>query len=200
MPLMLKYAVPASPSTATARYTHTAPFMRRVMCPDSQVSRHAIRATVETKEVGFVPALVWMAVALVAVGIEVFTVDLTFGLIAVGAATAGVAGLLGAPLWLQVVVGGAVSVAGIAFVRPIALRHLKQSSPQTRTGVDALPGATGRALSEITKHDGRITLRGEIWSARLDLDVTSEPVPDGTEVVVTRIDGATALVYPIDPR
>jgi len=30
--------------------------------------------------------------------------------------------------------------------------------------------------------------------------VTSTPVPDGSEVVVTRIDGATALVYPVDPR
>ena len=39
-----------------------------------------------------------------------------------------------------------------------------------------------------------------MWSARLDLDVTSEPVPDGADVVVTRIDGATALVYPVDPR
>jgi membrane protein implicated in regulation of membrane protease activity len=145
------------------------------------------------------PALLWMVAALVAVGIEIFTVDLTFALIAVGAGTAAVSAAAGAPLWAQAVIGVGVSVAGIAFVRPVALRHLRRSTALTRTGVDALPGSRGRALSEITRNDGRITLKGEIWSARLDPDVTSAPVPDGADILVTRIDGATALVYPVDP-
>lgn len=145
-------------------------------------------------------ALAWMIVAVVAIGVEIFTVDLTFALIAIGAGAAGVAALVGAPLWLQALIGVGVSFAGIAFVRPIALRHMRRMAPATRTGVDALPGATGRAISEVTGVDGRIQLRGEVWSARLDPDVTAVPVAAGTDVVVTRIDGATALVYPIDPR
>jgi membrane protein implicated in regulation of membrane protease activity len=40
--------------------------------------------------------------------------------------------------------------------------------------------------------------RGEEWTARLDPDITSDAVPTGTRLVVTRIDGATALVHPID--
>ena len=146
------------------------------------------------------PALLWMIAALAAVGIEIFTVDLTFGLIAVGAATATISAVAGAPLWAQAVIGVGVSLAGIAFVRPLALKHLRKSSGMTRTGVDALPGSRARAISEVTRDDGRITLKGEVWSARLDVDVTSEPVADGTDVIVTRIDGATALVYPVDPR
>ena len=146
------------------------------------------------------PALLWVVVALVSVGIEIFTVDLTFALIAAGAGAAALVAIAGAPLWLQALVGVGVSVAGIAFVRPIALKHLRRSTGTTLTGVDALPGSRARALSEVTKDDGRISLKGEVWSARLDLDVTSTPVPDGTDVVVTRIDGATALVYPVDPR
>lgn len=146
------------------------------------------------------PALLWMIAAIVAVGVEIFTVDLTFGLIAVGAGSAAIAAAVGAPLWAQAVIGVGVSVAGIAFVRPVALRHLRKSTALTRTGVDALPGSRARAVSEVTRDDGRITLKGEIWSARLDLDVTSEAIPDGADVVVTRIDGATALVYPVDPR
>lgn len=146
------------------------------------------------------PAIMWMIAALVAVGIEIFTVDLTFALIAVGAGSAAVAAAVGAPLWLQAVIGVGVSVAGIAFVRPIALKHLRRSTGTTLTGVEALPGSRARVLSEVTKDDGRISLKGEVWSARLDLDVTSTPVPDGSEVVVTRIDGATALVFPVDPR
>jgi membrane protein implicated in regulation of membrane protease activity len=146
------------------------------------------------------PALLWMIAALVAVGIEIFTVDLTFALIAVGAGSAAVAAAAGAPLWAQAVVGVGVSVAGIAFVRPVALRHLRKSTALTRTGVDALPGSRAKALSTITTDDGRISLKGEVWSARLDPDVTTEPATNGTDVVVTRIDGATALVYPVDPR
>lgn len=146
------------------------------------------------------PALLWMIAAIVAVGVEIFTVDLTFGLIAVGAGSAAIAAAAGAPLWAQAVIGVGVSVAGIAFVRPVALRHLRKSTALTRTGVDALPGSRARAVSEVTRDDGRITLKGEIWSARLDLDVTSDAIPDGADVVVTRIDGATALVYPVDPR
>lgn len=145
-------------------------------------------------------ALVWMIAAIIAVGVEIVTVDLTFGIIAVGAGSAAVAGAVGAPLWLQAVIGVGVSAAGIAFVRPVALRHMRKAAIGARTGVDALPGARAAALSEITAREGRIRLRGEVWSARLDEDVTSEPVPEGGDVIVTRIDGATALVYPVDPR
>ena len=146
-----------------------------------------------------VAAIVWVVAAIGAVVVEVFTVDLIFGLIAVGAGTAAVAALLGAPLWLQAVIGVGVSALGIAFVRPVAIRHLRKTAVGARTGVDALPGARGSAMTEITARDGRIRLRGEVWSARLDSDVTSEPVPSGVDVVVTRIDGATALVHPVDP-
>lgn len=143
-------------------------------------------------------AVVWAIVAAIALGIEVFTLDLTFALIGIGAlAGAGVA-LTGAPLWASIVVASGVSLAGIAFVRPVALRHLRRLPIGARTGVDALPGAEGLALTDVTALDGRMKLRGEEWSARLDPDITSEPVPGGTRLVVTRIDGATALVHPID--
>lgn len=143
-------------------------------------------------------AVVWAIVAAVALGIEVFTLDLTFALIGVGAlAGAGVA-LAGGPLWLSVVVAAGVALAGILLVRPVALRHLRRVPMGARTGVDALPGTEGFALTEITAHDGRMKLRGEEWSARLDPGITDEAVPTGTRLVVTRIDGATALVHPID--
>jgi membrane protein implicated in regulation of membrane protease activity len=143
-------------------------------------------------------ALVWAIAAAVALGIEVFTLDLTFALIGVGAlAGAGVV-LVGGPLWLSVVVAAAVAMAGVLLVRPVALRHLRRVPIGARTGVDALPGTEGLALTEISVLDGRMKLRGEEWSARLDPDITEEAVPAGTRLVVTRIDGATALVHPID--
>jgi membrane protein implicated in regulation of membrane protease activity len=141
---------------------------------------------------------IWLILGFVAAGIEAFTLDLTFLLIALGAISAAGVAALGAPIWLQAIVGVGVSVSGIVFVKPIAARHLRRLPRSVRTGVDALPGTTGVALTSINQDAGQMQLRGEVWSARLDPDVTTEPVDAGVRVVVTRIDGAMALVHPID--
>jgi membrane protein implicated in regulation of membrane protease activity len=143
-------------------------------------------------------AWVWLAAAVAAVGIELLVTDLTFLLIGAGALAASGAAVLGAPVWVQVATGVVVSLAGLIFVRPIALRHLRRVPLDTRTGVDALPGLTGKAITEVTVDSGQMNLRGEVWSAKLDPDVTRVAVPPGSRLVVTRIDGATALVHPID--
>jgi membrane protein implicated in regulation of membrane protease activity len=144
------------------------------------------------------PAWIWLIVGLVAAGIEVFTLDLTFLLLAAGALSAAGVAAIGAPIWAQVLVGFAVAGVGLAVVRPLALRHLRRTPRAIRTGVDALPGITGRALTTVTIDSGQMRLRGETWSARLDPDVTREPVDAGQALVVTRIEGATALVHPVD--
>jgi membrane protein implicated in regulation of membrane protease activity len=143
-------------------------------------------------------ALLWLLGAGVLVGIEILTLDLTFAILAGAALGAAGTAALGGPFWLQGLVGVGIAGLGIAFVRPFALRHLRSSTPEMLSGVDALPGQRGKALTEITPDSGRMNLRGEVWSARLDPDVTSVPVPEGTPLTVTRIDGATALVHPID--
>lgn len=144
------------------------------------------------------PMWIWLILGFVAAGIEAFTLDLTFLFIAFGAISAGAVAALGGPIWLQAIAGVGVSVAGIAFLRPIAARHLRRLPREIRTGVDALPGSTGRALTDISTDTGQMQLRGEVWSARLDPDITTDAVVAGTPLVVTRIDGATALVHPID--
>jgi membrane protein implicated in regulation of membrane protease activity len=138
----------------------------------------------------------WIGAAVVAIVIEIFTLELTFALLAAGALAAAGGAALGLPVLVQVALAAGVWVLGLLVIRPIALRHLRPH--HTRTGIDALPGTRARALTEVTADHGRIQLRGEQWSARLDPDVTSEPVPTGTLLIVTRIDGATALVHPID--
>lgn len=141
---------------------------------------------------------IWLIVGATALGIEIFVTDLTFALIGLGAFVGALAVFLGAPLWLSVVLAVVVALAGIAWLRPIALRHLKGVPFGARTGVDALLGVEGLALTDVTESFGRMKLRGEEWSARLDPDITCITAPRGSRLVVTRIDGATALVHPID--
>jgi membrane protein implicated in regulation of membrane protease activity len=134
----------------------------------------------------------WWLITGAALGVPLVVTALPeFGMFAVGAAAAALTGVLGGGTVAQFAVFLAVSVALLVFVRPIALRHLRQG-PGTRMGIDALTGASALVLEQVDEHDGRIKLQGEIWSAR-----SYEPgriFAPGQQVSVARIDGATALI------
>jgi membrane protein implicated in regulation of membrane protease activity len=137
----------------------------------------------------------WLLAALVLVGVEILTLDLVFAMLAAGALAAGVTALLGGPPLAQVLIGSGVAVLMLAAVRPVALRHLRQT-PQTRTGVAALVGRQGVVVETVDRDTGRIKLAGEIWSA-----TPYEPgqrIDVGRTVDVVRIDGATAVVLQAD--
>jgi membrane protein implicated in regulation of membrane protease activity len=112
---------------------------------------------------------------------------------ALGAAVAAVVDAAGAPelaAWLVFVFG---SLATLAFVRPIAIAHLKVP-PQLRTGAAALVGKQAIVLERIANHEGVgcVKIEGEVWTAR-SLD-DNEVIEPGTRVEVVQIKGATALV------
>jgi membrane protein implicated in regulation of membrane protease activity len=139
------------------------------------------------------PWVVWLVLAAVLGVAELLTLTLALGLLAVAAIAAGLGGALGLPLTLQVVVFAVTAGAGLAVVRPIALRHLRQP-PTLRTGVAALVGREAVTLTEVTRHSGRARIGGEEWTARpYDPDSV---IPAGTTVDVLAIEGVTALVYP----
>jgi membrane protein implicated in regulation of membrane protease activity len=73
------------------------------------------------------------------------------------------------------------------------MRHIKQP-PLLRTGTSALVGRSALVLEEVTSHDGRVRIGGEVWSARSYDE--SRDMPVGSTVDVFQIEGATALVHP----
>jgi membrane protein implicated in regulation of membrane protease activity len=134
----------------------------------------------------------WVAFAVVLGLVEVTTLDLTFLMLAAGAAGGAAAALVGTPVAVQVAVALVVAVAMLGVVRPVALRHLRTPAA-TRTGVAALVGSDAVALERVDAHGGRIKLKGEVWSARAyDPGLVIEA---GKSVEVVQIDGATAVVY-----
>ena len=136
----------------------------------------------------------WLIVAAVLGVAELLTTTLAFGLIAVAALAAAVVGAFHLSFALQLIAFAVAAGAGLVFVRPIALRHIKQP-PQLRTGTAALVGRTAVVLEEVTDHSGRIRIEGEEWSSRTYVD-DSPAIPVGAKVDVMQIKGATALVYP----
>jgi membrane protein implicated in regulation of membrane protease activity len=138
--------------------------------------------------------IVWLIVAVVLGVAELVTMTFAFGLIAVAAVVAAVVAAFHVDLAVQLAAFVVAAGAGLGFVRPIAIRHLKQP-PALRTGVAALVGRSAIVLEEVNEHSGRVRIDGEEWSSRPYLD-ESLVIPVGTKVDVMQIKGATALVYP----
>ena len=130
--------------------------------------------------------IVWLIVAVVLGVAELVTITFAFGIIAVAAFHLDLA------IQLAAFVGAAG--AGLGFLRPFAIRHVKQT-PALRTGTAALVGRSAIVMEEVNEHSGRVRIEGEDWSSRPYLD-ESLVIPVGTKVDVMQIKGATALVYP----
>jgi membrane protein implicated in regulation of membrane protease activity len=136
----------------------------------------------------------WLVLILVFLVIEMLTLDFTFLMLSIG----GVAGLgsdlLGAPVWLQVIIAAGVAAVLILVLRPPLLKRLHRGEDPTPSNIDALVGLTGQVLSTVSAHSGQVKLsNGDTWTARPAERGELEP---GTVVRVSRIDGATAYVRP----
>ncbi len=135
--------------------------------------------------------LVWVIVGgILAVG-EILTLAFILGPIAVAAFVAAIVAGAGAGVAVQLAVFGVVSLLSLVAVRPIAKRHLRVP-PRIRTGVAALTGQQALVVDAVSARGGTIKLAGEIWSAR-PLD-PADTYPEGAEVTVVEITGATAVV------
>ena len=137
--------------------------------------------------------LIWaIAAVLLSVG-EILTPGMFFlGPVALAAVAAAVVALLGVGVAFQLLAFIIGSIATVAFLRPIAKRHLHMPAA-LRTGTAALEGTKAIVLQRVDVNGGRVRIGGEEWSARAYMeDQVLEP---GTRVEVVKIEGATALVY-----
>jgi membrane protein implicated in regulation of membrane protease activity len=137
--------------------------------------------------------LAWAIAAVLLVIGEIFTPGLFFlGPVALAAAAAAVVAAVGAPVWVQIVVFAAGSLASLAFLRPVARAHLRMPVAM-RTGTAALAGARAVVLQRVDANGGRVRIGGEEWSARAYMP--DQVVEVGKQVEVVMIEGATALVH-----
>lgn len=128
--------------------------------------------------------------AAVLLGVELFTTNLVFASLAAGCAAAAVT--LGMNLPAPVVAITTLAVTGVSLllVRPAALKRL-DSAPSTRSGVEALPGKTGRVLEGGER--AIVSVEGQQWSAT---SIEGVPLEPGAHVWVVEVDGATLVVAP----
>ena len=132
----------------------------------------------------------WLTLFLAFAVVEMLTLDLFFIMLGGGALAGLVADFAGADFWLQIVIFSVVSLLMIAFVRPVALKHLHKGPAEQRTNVDRLIGQTALVMEAVSGTSGLVKIGGDVWSAR-SMDGT---IDAGATVQVTRIEGATAVV------
>lgn len=129
---------------------------------------------------------IWVVLAFVLLALEFTTTTLHLGFFAVGGFVVGLLILFGVemPLWAQLIVFTAVSLAAFFFVRPVLVRKLKLDQKKV---VDTLVGEQAIAMEEIPAQGiGRAEMRGSTWSAR---NVGETVLNRGQRCVVADVDG-----------
>ena len=132
----------------------------------------------------------WLAAGGALLVAEMLTVDLLFASLAFSAFMAAIANALGYNMAVQGFTFGVAAILSLFILRPIALKHLKKTTPNFETNVDALVGADALALTDVNDMSGQVKLNGETWSARTQ----SGEIPSGSRVEVLSIEGATAVI------
>ena len=93
-----------------------------------------------------------------------------------------------------------LSLLLLFFARPPLLRILKRGGDPTRSNVDALRGLEGSVTLAFQDGRGQVRLaNGETWTARIAAGSDAQGLDEGDRVIVTQIEGATAVVIP-SPR
>jgi len=108
-----------------------------------------------------------------------------------GSLVAMIAALLGAEIWLQVVIFVVVSVALLLSLRPLLKKYINPK--KIRTNVDAIIGTEGVVLETIDNlaGTGRVKLGGMEWAAR---SVSGEKIESGAVIKVEKVEGVKVFV------
>lgn len=138
--------------------------------------------------------ILWIVLAVLFLAVEFATVALISLWLVVGALAALVAALLGAAVWLQLLIFGLVSLVMLLLLRPFLRRFVDPH--KVPTNVDAVVGKQALVTQEINNLEGvgAVKLEGLTWSAR---SADGRSLPADTVVTVTAVEGVKLIVSPL---
>lgn len=141
--------------------------------------------------------VVWLVIALIFFIIEMLTLEFTFLMLGLGSVVGLVSSLTGLPFWAQIVIAGAAAVVLLFLVRPMLLSRLHSSGDPVKLNVSGLVGLQGEVTRPFSRGSGRVRLsNGDDWTAQLAPGAPQRDPDVGERIVVTSIEGATAIVIP----
>ena len=141
------------------------------------------------------PAVMWMALVIIFLVVELVTVGLTTIWLAGGALVAFILAAAGVGFWLQLAAFFVVSFVLIYFTRPFAVKYLNPR--RTRTNSEELIGEIVKVIGRIDNRaaEGIALAKGLEWSARAVSD--DMIIEKDTLVKVIRIEGVKLIVEPL---
>ena len=133
----------------------------------------------------------WIAAIVVFGVVEAVTVGLVSIWFVLGSAAGLIAAICEAPIWLQVVLFFAVSIAALIATRPLVRKMMDKNI--VPTNADAVLGREARVTEAIdnTVPSGAVYVDGKTWSARSE---SGETLPEGTLVRTVRMEGVKLFV------
>lgn len=134
---------------------------------------------------------VWMAVIIICVAVEAFTLDLSAIWFAVGGVAALIAASLSLEVSSQLIIFVLFSAALLALVRPFCRKFLKTKNEPTNA--DRIIGEVAIVTEQIDNvHEtGAVKILGSIWTAR---SIDDSVIEKGVPVKVVAIRGVKAMV------
>lgn len=138
------------------------------------------------------PVIVWLAILIILVVIEIFTLGLTTIWFAGGALVAIIVAAVGGPVWLQITLAIIVAMVLLFFTRPIAMKYFNRD--REKTNAESLVGRQAIVTGEINNLQGigQVTVNGMEWTARSIMD--GQTIEPGEVVIIRGINGVKLLV------
>lgn len=135
---------------------------------------------------------IWLGLVVVFCIFEACTTSLTTIWFAGGAIVSFILALLKVPEWIQLLVFVVVSIVLLILTRPFVVKILKVGN--VKTNIDSIIGQKATVIEEINnaQNTGRVTVKGQEWSARARDD--DEVISKGTVVEVSEITGVKLIV------
>ena len=134
---------------------------------------------------------IWIAAIIVFGVVEAATAGLTSIWFVLGSVAALIAAVCGGPLWLQLVLFFAVSVAALAATRPLVTKLLKKDIKPTNA--DRVLGGVARVTERIDNDvpTGAVYIDGKTWTAR---SADGNPIGKDEMVRILRMEGVKLYV------
>jgi membrane protein implicated in regulation of membrane protease activity len=140
------------------------------------------------------PVIIWLCIVVLFVIIEALTVQMLCIWFAAAALVTLFSALLGAPVWLQVIVFAFFTAVFLILTRPFVKHFVKGT--RTHTNADRVIGKTAIVLREINNDlaEGQVKVLNQIWTAR---SFDGRVFPTETKVNVRAIEGVKLIVEDI---
>ena len=144
-------------------------------------------------EAWFDPWIVWVAIGIICIIIEIFTPGFLFLSFGVGAILTGLAALIIPSIAFQILTFAVITLVVFLLSRKLSKKMI--SADYEETNVKALVGKTGKVTQQIpTNEKGYVKIGGEEWAAvskdnkeiAKDARVTVDDI-EGNKVIVTVI-------------